>query len=168
MNTETAPAQQHIQINDFTISNLNDEIRVDSLCQKMLRNFHHHLLNSGEITATEAGSMAGGADYFLRDFVIDSLRCNIFEITARQVRGFAGNWYIHRTLEPNMKELEAILSGIAAFYRYCGRKGWIDAGVSDDIAATCSEHDYFHRRIESFHLLKGDDYPGWCEECPLK
>lgn len=165
MNTTTS-TEQNIQPTNFSISDFNDEIRVDQLCQSLLKNFHRHLLDSGDYTPLKAGSIAGGADYFLRDYVIDTLRANLFHITARQVRGFAGNWYIHRTLEPNMKELEAILSGVATFYRYCGVNGWVVAAVVDDIAAVCADLDYFRRRIDCFHALKGDDYPGWCEECP--
>jgi hypothetical protein len=168
MNTATTPAEQNIHPDNFCISDLNDEIRVDQQCQALLKSFHRHLLEHAGYPPLEAGSMAGGGDYFLRDYVIDTLRANIFHITARQVRGFAGNWYIHRTLEPNMKELGTILKGVAAFYRYCADNGWLHSAVSYDITAVCADLDYFHRRIDSFHALKGDDYPGWCEECPLK
>jgi len=168
MNTATSPTRQNIHPDNFFISDLNDEIRVDKLCQRLLKNFHQSLLERGDCPPLEVGAMAGGADYFLRDYVIDTLRSNIFHISARQVRGFAGNWYIHRTLEPNMKELGVILKGVAAFYHYCAGTGWVNSSVSHEIAATCADLDYFHRRIDSFHALKGDDYSGWCEECPDK
>jgi hypothetical protein len=151
---------------NFSMNNLSDEIRVDQLCKTLLRHFHQHLIETDHFSPLEAGSMAGGADYFLRDYVIDSLRANIFHITARQVRGFAGNWYVHRTLEPNMKELEMILKGVQKFYGYCADNGWVEAIVSDEIAATCTDVGYYRERIDSFHALKGDDYPGWCEQCP--
>lgn len=167
MNTATPPAEQSIHPDNFFISDLNDEMRVDQQCQTLLKNFHRHLLESRDCPPLEAGSMASGGDYFLRDYVIDTLRANIFHLTAPQVRGFAGNWYIHRTLEPNMKELEAILKGVAAFYRYCAVNAWVNTLISDEIAAVCADLDYFRGRIDSFHALKGDDYPGWCEECPL-
>ena len=167
MNTATPPAKQKIHSDDFIINNLDDELRADQLCQKLLKNFHRHLLECGEYNSLEAGAMAGGGDYFLRDFVIDTLRVSIFSLSARQVRGFAGNWYIHRTLEPNMKELEVILKGVAAFYRYCGDNEWVEKSIGDEIAAVCADHTYFSERINSFHALRGDDYPGWCEECPL-
>ncbi len=157
-----------IKPDDFTITDLQDEIRVDELCQKLLKTFHRHLLDTAEVTRLEAGSLAGGADYFLRDFVIDSLRGNMFAVTAVQVRGFAGNWYIHRTLEPNMKELESILRGVASLYQFYAANGWIRTSVSDEIRSVCADLDYFRRRIESFHNLAGDDYPDWCEECPLE
>ncbi len=166
MNTTTAPAGRNIQPEDFFICSLSDEIRVDQQCQALLKEFHQHLLKENNLTARKAGSLAGGADYFLRDYVIDSLRCNIFKITARQVSGFAGNWYIHRSLEPNIKELAATLEGVAAFYGYCTVKGWVDAAVRDDITVVCADLDYFRQRIDSFHVLQGDDYPGWCAECP--
>jgi len=168
MNPVKKTAELNIQPDNFLISNLNDEIRVDQQCQALLKDFHRYLLERGECPPLEAGSRAGGADYFLRDFVIDSLRANIFAVSARQVRGFAGNWYIHRTLEPNMKELGAILKGVAAFYYYCADNGWVNIAMSKEIATVCADLDYFHQRIDSFHALKGDDYPGWCEACPDK
>ena len=157
-----------IKPDDFTITDLQDEIRVDGLCQKLLKHFHRHLLATAEFNPLEAGSLAKGADYFLRDFVIDSLRGNIFAVTAFQVRGFAGNWYIHRTLEPNLKELESILRGVVLLYRFCATNGWINPSVSDEIGSVCTDLDYFQHRIDSFHDLAGDDYPNWCKECPLE
>lgn len=168
MKPATTPVEQSIQSDNFLINDLNDEIRVDQLCQSLLKDFHRYLLDSGNCTPIEAGSMAGGGDYFLRDYVIDTLRANIFHITASQVRGFAGNWYIHRTLEPNMKELEAILKGVGAFYCYCADHGWITTATSHEIAAVCADLDYFQRRIDGFHALKGDDYLEWCDQCPFK
>jgi hypothetical protein len=156
----------NVKPDNFSINDLSDEIRVDQLCQKLLKNFHQHLLDSGHFSPLEAGSMAGGADYFLRDYVIDSLRANIFHITARQVRGFGGNWYVHRTLEPSTKELEVILKGVQGFYCYCADNRWVDITVSHEIAVICSDVDYFRERIDSFNALTGDDYPGWCEQCP--
>ncbi|MBW6508231.1 MAG: hypothetical protein K0A94_01680 [Desulfuromonadales bacterium] len=167
MNTAPPPVEQTIRSDDFFISDLNDEMRVDQQCQALLKNYHQHLLKCGDYTPLEAGAMAGAGDYFLRDFVIDTLRANIFHLAASQVRGFAGNWYIHRTLEPNMKELKVILKGVAAFYHYCAANKWVKKGTSDEIAAVCADLDYFRGRIDSFHALKGDDYPKWCEECPL-
>ncbi len=168
MKPASTPVEQSILPDNFFMNDLNEEIRVDQLCQSLLKNFHQSLLGRDDCTSLEAGSMAGGADYFLRDYVIDTLRANIFHITARQVRGFAGNWYIHRTLEPNMKELEAILKGVKAFYNYCVENGWIATATGRDIAEICVDLDYFHRRIDSFHALKGDDYLNWCEQCPFK
>ena len=160
-------AQEPIDQDNFSIADLDDEIRVDQLCQKLLKKFHRYLLDRSDITPLEAGSLAGGADYFLRDYVLDSLRRNIFTIGARQVRGFAGSWYIHRTLEPNIKELEAILNGVAAFYRYGALNDWLDSSVAEQIATVCADLDFFRGRIDSFHALQGDDYPNWCEQCPV-
>ena len=165
---KTAITAPEINPKDFDISDLTDEIRVDSMCQKLLKHFHRHVLCSGNnLSEREAGALAHGADYFVRDFVIDGLRINIFTLTAKHVRGFAGNWYIHRTLEPNTIELESILRGTAEFYRFCADCGWVSAPVSEEICAACSDLDYYRLRINSFHDLTGDDYVDWCQECPL-
>lgn len=156
-----------IKPEDFNIDDLTDEVRVDGLCRTLLKHFHHHLHNSGDFGQREAGSLAHGADYFLRDFVIDCSRSNIFLVTAAHVRGFAGNWYIHRNLEPNISELTSILCGITEFYRFCAVCSWVSASDSEEISLACSELDYYRQRIDSFHDLVGDDYEEWCQECPL-
>lgn len=167
MNSATTSQEPKINPDDFTITNLEDEIRVDGLCQGLLKHFHQYLLQTCNTNPQEAGAQAGGADFFLRDFVVDGLRRNIFQISATQVGGFAGNWYIHRTLEPNMKELESVLRGVASFYRFCAANNWVDPTIAAEIERTCADLDYYQQRINSFHDLAGDDYPAWCEECPL-
>jgi hypothetical protein len=152
---------------DFNIASLADEIRVDRLCQELLQDFHRYLLEELAVKPLKAGTLRRGSDYFLRDFVVDSLRANIFTVAAAQVRGFAGNWYIHRALEPNASELADILEGIAAFYRFSAAHGWVDQARMTAIADCCAEVEFYRERIESFHQLAGDDYPAWCRRCPL-
>lgn len=152
---------------DFNIASLADEVRVDRLCQELLRDFHRYLLEVLAVHPLQAGILRRGGDYFLRDFVIDSLRANIFTVTAAQVRGFAGNWYIQRALEPNASELADLLEGIAAFYRFSSEHGWIDHARMTAIADCCADVEFYRERIESFHQLAGDDYPAWCRRCPV-
>ena len=51
-------------IQDFNISDLDDEIRTDKLCVEFLTAFHRHLLDNLELDPLIAGSRARGADYF--------------------------------------------------------------------------------------------------------
>lgn len=160
-------ASQQLRPEDFNIASLADELRADRLCQELLQDFHRYLLEENTVQPLEAGTLARGTDYFLRDFVIDTLRTSIFAVAAEQVRGFAGNWYIHRSLEPNLAELLAILEGVAAFYRFSAVHGWIDQARMTAIAGSCADVEFYRERIESFHQLAGDDYPVWCRQCPL-
>ncbi len=159
--------QDEINKDQWSILTLDDEIRVDQLCQQLLKEFHQYLLGSLGHDQLTAGALARGADYFLRDFVIDRLRTNVFLISAEQVRGFAGNWYIHQALEPNAKELGDTLQGVAAFYRYCFAQGWIEEYQFREIERACEHLDFYRERIEGFHALTGDDYDLWCRVCPL-
>lgn len=166
--TQAKPAEQNnINKNDYSIRTLEDEIRVDQQCQTLLKSFHQHLLEDCRIEPLSAGALARGADYFLRDFVIDKLRGNVFLVTAEQVRGFAGNWYIHQALEPDAKELITILQGVAAFYQFCKENRWIDETQAADIEMSCQHLDFYRERMTSFHALTGDDYPLWCRVCPV-
>ncbi|MFK5925685.1 MAG: hypothetical protein QM483_03550 [Desulfuromusa sp.] len=151
----------------YVIDSLEDEIRADNTCKVLLQQFHSYLLKNKLIFPLEAGSMASGADYYLRDFMIDNRRTNIFAISPELVRSFAGNWYIINTLEPNMGELESILIGISHFYRFCAAKKIVNSAIADEIHHACTLTDYYQQRIESFNAISGDGFIAWNSNCPL-
>ena len=151
----------------YIIKSLEDEIRADQNCKELLKDFLLNLLKDKSITPLEAGSIASGADYYLRDFMIDNRQTNIFEISPELVQSFAGNWYIINTLEPNMEELSSILTGISYFYSYCAKKKIILMTMAEKVIKGCNQHDYYRQRIENFHNLSGDDYFAWNNACPL-
>ncbi len=152
---------------DFDIHSLEDEIRVDEQCTRFLRLFHQDLMARG-LDPVEAGALAHGADYFLREFIIPDRRENIFALRPGRVRQFAGNWYIIKTLEPNMTELEGILQGILAFYEYCRRLDRVTEELLRAVREECGDLDYYRRRIESFWAIREDGYFSWERECSLK
>ena len=152
---------------NYSIKDLESEISVDRLCSALLKKFHQYLLQEQQLEPLEAGSQAAGADYFLREFVVGKLRCNIFRVTASQVRQFAGHWYIISNLEPNITELNAMLASAANFYRYCAAYQLVSAETADEIASTCQQSDFFQQRIEDFHNITGDGYSDWEQACPL-
>lgn len=145
----------------YEIACLEDEIRADQLCGVLLGQFHTYLLEQKKSPSLEAGSLARGADYFLRNFLIDQLRQNIFHIKPEQVRKFGGHWYILNNLEPNLKELESFLLGIDGFYRYCAEEGLIEQARVKQVGQACSDLDYYAERIESFHRISGDEFVLW-------
>jgi hypothetical protein len=152
---------------NFDVNTLEDEIRIDSLCQRLLRLFYIDLAEEGRQPA-EAGHLAWGADYFLREFLIPDRRENIFAPRPGRVRQFAGNWYIIKNLEPNMEELGNILQGIGAFYEYGRKIGKVGEEVVEDVRRDCAELDFYRRRIDSFWEIEGDGYSTWEQECSLK
>jgi hypothetical protein len=147
----------------YIVSNFDDEIRVDKICRELLKRFHQHLMKDKEPLI--ASSMAAGADYFLRDFMIDNQRTNIFELNAQRVRSFADNWYIVSNLEPNSTELESLLSGVAEFCQFCAEHKMTDPEQAQQAAAACREIDYYSARIESFHAITGDGFAAWNAAC---
>jgi hypothetical protein len=121
-----------------------------------------------KLPAAQAGALAHGADYFLREFIIPDRRENIFALRPGRVRQFAGNWYIVRNLEPNMRELANILKGIEAFYDWCFRVGKVSVELVETVRQECSQLDYYRQRIEDFWAIEGDGYLAWERECTLK
>lgn len=153
---------------NFDIRNLQDEIRVDALCRDLLGCFCRSLTDHDGLSPAEAGALAHGADYFLREFVIPDRQENIFRLRPGRVRQFAGNWYIVRNLEPNMDELSAILKGVEAFYAWCRTIGKVSAELAATVQKECAELDYYRARIEAFWAITGDGYEAWERECTLK
>ncbi len=152
---------------DFRLGSLEDELRVDGLCQKLLMRFYFQLLEDG-ISPDQATFLASSADYFIRDFVVAIRERNIFDEHPGLVRQFAGNWYIVNTLEPNMPELSRHLEGIRAFYRFLRSRDLISAPYLGLIERECDDRDYYAGRIDSFWAITGDGYLAWERECTLK
>lgn len=151
---------------DFTISGLDSEIAVDHRCSTLLKQFHQQLLVDN-VPPLEAGQLAHGADYFLREFIIGDCRENLFNIDPERVRQFAGHWYIIKNLEPNIKELTDILQGVAVFYTYLLEQGMIDDARQQQVQRHATDLDYYRQRINAFWEISDDGYHHWCAECPL-
>ncbi len=156
-----------INKSDFDIETLEDELRVDGLCQGLLRSFYDNRLAAG-LSPHDATLLANSADYYLRDFVVDRMRANPFDENPALVRQFAGNWYIVNTLEPNVDELARHLAGIRAFYRFLCDEGLISAGFIQAVEVECEALPWYSGRIESFWAIQGDGYGAWEQECSLK
>jgi len=164
----TEEDQKHFARENFEIDDLQSEIRVDHLCQELLQRFCRALEETDGLTREQAGALAHGVDYFLRDFVISDRQENIFHLGPGRVRQFAGNWYIVRNLEPNMAELEGILRGIAAFYTFCAGVGKVDQEMAETVRQEASLLEYYRQRIDDFLAIEGDGYFAWERNCTLK
>jgi hypothetical protein len=151
----------------FTIDTVDDEIRADGLCQELLRQFHTDLLASG-LEPLDAGQLAHGADYYLRDFVISAKQENIFCEKRGLIRQFAGNWYIVNTLDPEIGVLKGYLAGIHAFYRYLAGRGLVSPEYLLSVERECNDTSYYEGRITSFWEITGDGYSSWEGECSLR
>jgi hypothetical protein len=156
------------QVEDFFVGSLEDEIAVDERCSRLLRIFCQDLAGRQGLSAEEAGRKAQGADYFLRDFVVADRRLNIFEVTGHEVTAFAGNWYIVKNLEPNLRELSDILDGVESFYRFCLSMGKIEEERLAELTTACARLDYYRQRIEDFWAITDDGYFPWNAACPVK
>jgi len=152
---------------EFVPASFDDEVRVDRLCKDLLHRFYEEAMESG-MSPEEATTLASGADYFIRDFVVSIKGRSIFEERAGIVRQFAGNWYIINTMEPLVSEIDRFLAGIRAFYRFLYGHQLISLKFLQAIEAECAERDYYEARIESFWAITGDGYLAWEKECSLK
>jgi len=167
--TEPKPKQiDPFDPENYTIETLEDEIRADLICKELLKLYHHYLLKYKSISPLEAGTHASGADYFLRDYMLDNRRTSPFKLSADLVRRFAGNWYIISTLEPNMVELKNILAGVSCFADFCVVNDMMGQPLATKINQSCSNIKFYQQRIDSFNDLSGDNFTAWNNDCPLQ
>jgi hypothetical protein len=164
---EGISAMTKLDKSDFTITSDDDEIRVDGLCRDLLKEFHSRLLQQG-VAPLEAGALAHGADYFIRDFVISARRRNLFQESENCVRPFAATWYIISNLEPTAGELAGHLKGVREFYRFLRSEGLISGKFLEMIEKECNDIRWYRERIESFWEISDDGYLAWERECSLK
>jgi hypothetical protein len=163
-----APADDlQIDKDKFIPGTMEDDLRVDLHCKHLLQHFYNRLLADG-LSPEEATALANGADYFLRDFVIDIKGLNLFGEKTGIVRQFAGNWYIVNTVEPDIRQLTGHLRGIKAFYRYLRDRELISTGYLENIERECDDTSFYEQRIESFWAISGDGFLAWERECSLK
>jgi len=162
------PLLRGLQKKDFSIVTLDDEILADQRCIDLLRHFNQHLTCLAGLSPEQAGELCRGADYFLREFVIADRHDNLFNLSAERIRQFAGHWYIIRTPEPNMTELQGILHGTCHFYKFLAEQDLVDAHTAREIALQCAETDYYRTRIEDFWAIEGDGFDAWRQACPLE
>jgi len=167
-NIEETPLAELVAHENYDIDSLETEIRADRYCKQLLKHFHRWLLEQQRRQALDAGRLAAGADYFLRDFLIGARRQNIFNATSEHLRQFGGNWYIVNNLEPNSAELEPMLLGAALFYAYCAEQNLFSAEVAKEIETIARQSAFFSDRIEGFHQLQDDGYSAWNQACSLK
>ncbi|MCK9172802.1 MAG: hypothetical protein AB7T15_01725 [Desulfuromonas sp.] len=150
----------------YQIDSLTDEIRADQNCATLLRQIHQQLLQQGE-SPLQAGLLARGADYFLRDFLIGHRRQNILCPAAEAVWQFGGHWYIIQNLEPDLDILMDILSGVATFYRLLNEQFPLPPATLERLLRDCHQRDIYACRLEQFWGLAPDGYDKWRQDCPL-
>jgi hypothetical protein len=158
---------QQINPADFDIRTCDDEIRVDTLCGRLLLAVRDHLLTEPDCNPRMVGDLCQGADYFLRDFIIAECADNLLQLPPERVRQFAGHWYIIRTLEPNVRELAGILAGIAACYRVLAARGLVEPERATAIEAACADLPGYRQRIDDFWAIEDDGFAAWRNACPL-
>lgn len=151
---------------DFDFETLEEELKVDDQCRQLLYQFYIWLQHN-DLTTERASDLVFCVDYYLRDYLIDFLRANPLRPKAGQVRYFAANWYITRTLEPEMTVLEKHLEGIALLYRFLHDCGLITDDELGHLEQESAEQDFYQKRIAAFLALAGEGFEAWDRACPV-
>jgi hypothetical protein len=168
MNSAETTPQDLFEKKNYDIHSLNDEIRADGLCDRLLKECYLHLVNHHELTAEEASRYCYGACYFLQEYLIPNRQVNLFDITPQLIRQFGGNWYIIKNMEPNLAELTGILEGLLAFYDYFRHLELISMQHLEEVQICCADLDYYQSRIDTFYAIENDGFFKWDADCSLK
>ncbi len=168
MSSADISQQDIFEKTNYDIRSLDDEIRADGLCGRLVKECYLHLINHHELTAEEASRLCYGVNYFLHEFLIPDRQVNLFDITPQLIRQFGGNWYIIKNMEPNLAELTSILEGVLAFYDYCRNLKLISEQQLEEVQISCADLDYYQSRIDTFHAIENDGYFKWDADCSLK
>jgi hypothetical protein len=166
MSNEHSP-EIEFEHDDFDFTTMEDELRVDELCQSLLKQYYQHLQINGH-SPQHASDLAYAVDFYLRDYVLDFLRQNVVRPQPGIIRRFAGNWYITHTLDPEAGLLEQSLDGIREFYRFLHARHYISREELKWLEAEAADCGYYRQRIENFLAIYGDGYVAWEAECPAK
>jgi hypothetical protein len=164
---DTLKAEFELEQVDFDFADMEEELRVDERCRSLLNRFYADLINSG-VTTQHASDLAFCADFYLRDYLLDFSRQNVVRPRPGIVRYFAGNWFIIKTLDPEIAVLELHLEAIAELYRFLHRQHYISRDELEYLLAETAQTDFYRQRIESFLSIYGDGYIAWDAECPLE
>ena len=151
---------------DFEFASIEEELRVDERCQSLLICFYKHLQNLGH-TPQDASRLAYGADYYLRNYLLDFARQNVVRPKPGIVSYFAANWFITHTLSPEPAVLDQHLEAVLEFYRFLHQQHFISMDELAFIEEEASRSIYFHQRIENFLAIVGDGFFSWDAECPI-
>ena len=166
MNVEQCP-EIEFEHDDFDFTTLEDELRVDELCQSLLKQFYQHLQLGGR-PPQYASDLAYAVDFYLRDYVLDFARQNVMRPQPGIIRRFAANWFITHTLDPEAVMLERHLEGIKEFYRYLHGLHFISREELTWLEVEAAQIEFYRQRIENFLAIYGDGYVAWEAECPVK
>jgi hypothetical protein len=151
---------------DFDFSSIEEELRVDERCQSLLSCFYRYLQNLG-CSPQVASNLAYGADYFLRNYLLDFARQNVVRPKPGIVSYFAASWFITHTLAPEREVLDQHLEAVQEFYRYLKQQHYISADELAVIEEEAAQSEYYHQRIERFLAIVGDGFFAWDAECPV-
>lgn len=151
---------------DFDFATIEEELRVDERCQSLVTCFYREMQNLGHPPQV-ASNLAFGADYYLRNYLLDFARQNVVRPKAGIVSYFAANWFITHTLAPEMIVLDLHLEAVREFYRFLQRQHFIAADELAFIEEEVARGDYYRQRIERFLAIIGDGFFAWDAECPV-
>jgi hypothetical protein len=164
---DKAVAEVEFEAADFDFEDIDEELRVDNNCRALLNRFYMDLLSRG-VSDQDASEATFCADYYLRDYLLDHLRQNIVRPRAGIVRFFAGNWFIVKTLDPEIAVLEKYLKAIAELYQFLHRQHYISKDELEYLLCETEQTEFYKKRIDSFLAICGEGYISWGEECQLE
>lgn len=159
--------ENNFSVEQFDFSNLDEELLADKHCHQLLHRFYTWLQEEHGKDAAQASQLAYCVDYYLRDYLMDTLCRNVVRAKPGLIRCFGGTWYIIRNMEPDYEHLLQHLEGIGFWYMFLHQLELITADELATVKSETADLNWFKERINSFNLLESDGYEKWEKECSL-
>lgn len=159
--------KQQYCVEQFDFNNLDEELVVDKQCRGLLHQFYIWLLKQQGKDAAQASELTYCVDYYLRDYLMDTLCRNIVRLIPGLIRCFGGTWYIIRNMEPDYEQLLLHLEGITAWYRFLHQLELISIQELAVAESETAEAKWFKERIDNFNNLESNGYEYWEKQCSL-
>ncbi|MGC8497427.1 MAG: hypothetical protein ACP5NL_05475 [Thermoplasmata archaeon] len=122
-------------------------------------------LKSHGLKENTVGKRTDMAAYFIMNyvFVYEDLE-SILEVSGDTIRKFLGNWYIRKSMDPNIATIKSFLRAISDFFTFIHKEGFITDEDLDDIKEVCEDISWFEMRLRTYYMVSEEDFLKWIDE----
>jgi len=122
-------------------------------------------LKAEGVKEKKAEKLTNHASLFVMDYLFTySDTTNILAVDEDIIRVYLGNWYIRKSMNPTLKEINASLRAISRFYTFLHKEGFISKETLEEIKSVCKDKKWFEMRLKAYFNKNREDFYDWIEE----
>jgi len=97
-------------------------------------------------------------------FIYEDNIDNILYIYDDTIRKFLGNWYIRKSISPQISEIKSFLRAISNFFTFLKKEDFISKEDLQEIKQVCPDTGWFEMRLKTYFETQEDDFYDWIQE----